>query len=65
MKEIKMTFNDDEYALLQRVCNRRKSSIRSFLLRCAYDLDYQQEKKEYEKYGKGNHKFNNKRRKKK
>jgi hypothetical protein len=54
MKEIKMTFNDDEYALLQRVTNRRKSSIRSFLLRCAYDLDFQQEKKEYENYNKPN-----------
>ena len=54
MKELKMTFSDDEYALLQRVANRRRSSIRSFLLRCAYDLDFKQEKREYEKHGKGN-----------
>jgi hypothetical protein len=55
MKEVKMTFSDEEYALLQRVTNRRKSSIRSFLLRCAYDLDYQQEKREYENYNKNTH----------
>ena len=54
MKELKMTFSDNEYVLLQRVANRRKSSIRSFLLRCAYDLDFKQEKREYEKYDKGN-----------
>ena len=53
MKELKMTFSDAEYALLQRVANRRRSSIRSFLLRCAYDLDFKQEKREYEKHGKG------------
>lgn len=49
MKEIKLTYSDDEFAMIQRVANRRKSSVRSLLLRMCYDLDFKQQKREYEK----------------
>lgn len=44
-KEIVLRFSDKEYAMIQAVANRRRSSIRSLLLRVCYDLDYQDEKK--------------------
>ena len=45
MIEITLKFGDKEYAMIKRVANRRRSSIRSLLLRVCYDLDYQDEKK--------------------
>lgn len=45
MKEITLKFTDKEYAMIQAVAGRRRSSIRSLLLRVCYDLDYQDEKK--------------------
>ena len=49
MKEIKLTYSDDEFAMIQRVANRRKGSVRSLLLRMCYDLDFKQQKREYER----------------
>lgn len=49
MREIKLTYSDEEYKMIQRVANRRKSSIRSLLLRMCYDLDFKQTKKEIER----------------
>ena len=51
-KTISMTFSDDEYAMIQRVANRRKSSFRSLFLRMCYELDFKQQKKEIERCGK-------------
>lgn len=48
MKKITLTYSDEEFAMIQRVANRRKSSIRSLLLRMCYDLDFKQQKRKYE-----------------
>lgn len=48
MKEIKLTYSDDEFAMIQRVANRRKSSIRSLLLRMCYEMDFKHQKRDYE-----------------
>lgn len=48
MKSITLTYSDDEYTMIQRVASRRKSSIRSLLLRMCYDLDFKQQKRDYE-----------------
>lgn len=48
MKKITLTYSDEEFAVIQRAANRRKSSIRSLLLRMCYDLDFKQKKREYE-----------------
>ena len=45
MKEITLKYSGKEYAMIQRVANRRRSSIRSLLLRVCYELDYEDEKK--------------------
>ena len=44
-KEITLKYSDKEYAMIQRVAGRRKSSIRSLLLRICYELEYEDEKK--------------------
>lgn len=49
MKKITLAYSDEEFAIIQRVANRRKSSIRSLLLRMCYDLDFKQKKREYER----------------
>ena len=49
MKKITLTYSDEEFAMIQRVANGRKSSIRSLLLRMCYDLDFKQQKKKYER----------------
>lgn len=51
-KTISMTFSDSEYAMIQRVANRRKSSFRSLFLRMCYELDFKQQKREIERCGK-------------
>lgn len=50
-KTITMTFSDSEYAMIQRVANRRKSSFRSLFLRMCYDLDFKQQKRDVERGG--------------
>ena len=44
-KEITLKFSEKEFAMIQSVANRRKSSIRSLLLRIYYELEHQDEKK--------------------
>ena len=44
LKEIVLRFNEKEFAMIQAVANRRRSSIRSLLLRLCYELDYADEK---------------------
>ena len=45
LKEIVLRFNEKEFAMIQAVANRRRSSIRSLLLRLCYEMDYEDEKK--------------------
>ena len=52
MKQITITVDDDQYKMIQGVCNRRKKNIRSLILRIFYDLDYQDhEKRKHRKKG--------------
>lgn len=44
-KEIVLRFSDKEYAMIQAVAGRRRSSIRSLLLRVCYELEHEDEKK--------------------
>lgn len=46
--EVTFSFSKEEYAMLKRVADRRKRSIRSAMLRMFYDLDFKQEKRAYE-----------------
>lgn len=43
MKEVKLTFSDDEYEIIRRVSDRRRRSIRSLLLKFCRDLDSKDE----------------------
>lgn len=45
--EMTFSFSKDEYAMIKRVADRRRRSIRSAMLRMFYDLDFKQEKREY------------------
>ena len=45
LKEIVLRFNEKEFDMIQAVANRRRSSIRSLLLRLCHELDYEDEKK--------------------
>lgn len=43
MKEVKLTFSDEEYEIIRRVSDRRRRSIRSLLLKFCRDLDSRDE----------------------
>ena len=43
--EITLSFSKKEYAMLRRVADRRKRSIRSMILKMFYDMDFKQETK--------------------
>lgn len=45
--DITFSFSKSEYAMIKRVADRRRRSIRSVMLRMFYDLDFKQEKREY------------------
>lgn len=45
--EVTFSFSKAEYAMIKRVADRRRRSIRSAMLRMFYDLDFKQEKREY------------------
>lgn len=45
--EVTFSFSKAEYAMLKRVANRRRKSIRSTMLRMFYEMDYRQEAKRW------------------
>ena len=45
MKTIKIDISDKEFEMIQRVCRKRKKSIRSIVLRFFFELDYEDGKK--------------------
>lgn len=46
--EITFSFSKSEYAMMKRVADRRRRSLRSCILRFFYDLDFKQTKKGWE-----------------
>ena len=45
--ELTLSFSKPEYAMLRRVADRRRRSIRSMILKMFYDMDYRQEVKKW------------------
>ena len=45
--EMTLSFSKKEYAMLRRVADKRKRSIRSMILKMFYDMDFKQEAKRW------------------
>lgn len=45
MKTITIDISDEEFKMIQKVCRKRKKSIRSLVLRFFFELDHMDSKK--------------------
>lgn len=49
MKTITIDISDEEFKMIQKVCHKRKKSIRSLVLRFFFELSHEDERKEVKK----------------